>query len=486
MPQLIATVATLLLLLASVLVVHFARREAAEIRRDTSSETQGMREEARDLLSEAQRREERVAQREKELAADQRASQKFSRSLEERAAVVARDEKRVVAERQQLRSREQAALAEIALLTPEEARAQLVEEQIDAARERARMEVRRIERSTKATADARARSVLVTAMQRQTSEVASDTATTWISLPSEEMKGRIIGREGRNIRAFEAFTGVNVMVEEGVNAVQLSSFDVERREIAEVTLRDLIEDGRIQPQRVEAAYTRALNDAEQRHVDAGLDAIETAGVRGIGQDMVALLGRLRLRSSYGQNVLDHLVETARLAADIAAEIGADVELARRGAFLHDIGKAFTHEREGTHAAIGAAVAAEHGESSDVVNAIAAHHDEVPQETLEAVIVQVADALSASRPGARREDADGYVERMEGLERMVASHEGVEKVLAMAAGREVRVVVEPDTVDDEGARELARTIAEHISKDFSFAGEIKVTVIRELRAESVAG
>lgn len=486
MTQLIATVATLALLLASVLVVHLARREAAEIRRSISDETQGMREEARALLSEAQRREERVAQRERELAADQRTAQKFSRSLDERAAVVARDEKRLLSQRQELSSREEAALAEIAQLTADEARERLVSSQVDAARERSRLEVRRIERSTKATAQERARSVLVAAMQRQTAEVTSETATTWIPLPSEEMKGRIIGREGRNIRAFEALTGVNVMVEEGVNAVQLSSFDVERREIAEVTLRDLIEDGRIQPQRVEAAYARAVADAEQRHVDAGLDAIEAAGVLGIAQDLVAILGRLRLRSSYGQNVLAHLIETAQLAADIAAEIGADVELARRGAFLHDIGKAFTHEREGTHAAIGASIAAEHGEAPDVVNAIAAHHDEVPQDSLEAVIVQVADAISASRPGARREDADGYVERMEGLERIVASHDGVDKVLAMAAGREVRVVVQPDVVDDEGARELARTIAEHISKDFSFAGEIKVTVIRELRAESVAG
>jgi ribonuclease Y len=484
--QLIATVATLVLLLASVLVVHFARREAAEIRKSTSDETQGIRAEARDLLSEAQRREERVAQREKELAADQRASQKFSRSLEERVAVVARDEKRVVAQRQELAAREEAALAEIAQLSAEEARARMAREQIDAAKDRARAEVRRIEREAKATADVRGREVLVAAMQRQASEVASETATTWITLPSEEMKGRIIGREGRNIRAFEALTGVNVMVEEGVNAVQLSSFDVERREIAEVTLRDLIEDGRIQPQRVEAAYARAVQDAEQRHIDAGLDAIEAAGVSGIAQDLVVILGRLRMRTSHGQNVLAHLVESAQLAADIATQIGADVELARRGAFLHDIGKAFTHEREGTHAAIGAAVAADHGESADVINAIGAHHDEIPQDTLEAVIVQVADAISASRPGARREDVDGYVERMEGLERIVASHAGVEKVLAMAAGREVRVVVEPDVIDDEGARDLARTIAEHISKDFSFAGEIKVTVIRELRAESVAG
>ncbi|MFV0633213.1 ribonuclease Y [Demequina sp.] len=486
MPQLIATVATLILLLVSTLVVHFARREAAEIRRATSAETQGMREEARDLVSEAQRREERVAQRERDLAADQRAAQKFQRTLEERAGVVARDEKRLTTQRTALAEREREALADLAGMTREEAREQLIQDEVRGAKDAAIVEVRRIERRAKEDAQRRAREVMVQAMQRQTGEVASESSTTWIDLPSEEMKGRIIGREGRNIRAFEALTGVNVMVEDGVNAVQLSSFDVERRDIAEVTLRDLIEDGRIQPQRVEAAYSRAVADTEQRHVDAGLDAIESAGVRGVPHDLVATLGRLRLRTSYGQNVLAHLVESARLAADIAREIGADVELARRAAFLHDIGKAFSHDRDGTHASIGAALARDHGESPEVVNAIAAHHDEVPQETLEAVIVQVADALSASRPGARRDDVDGYVERMESLEHLVADHDGVVKVVAMAAGREVRVVVEPETVDDEGTRDLARTIAEHISKDFSFAGEIKVTVIRELRADAVAG
>lgn len=486
MTQLIATVATLVLLLVSTLIVHFARREAAEIRRSTSDETQGLRAEARDLLSEAQRREERVAQREQDLSADQRAAQMFNRTLEERAAVIARDEKRIQSQRAELTRREQAALAEAAGMSAAEAREKLIRDQTAAAREQARSEIRRIERRTRDDADARAREILIGAMQRQTGEVVSETATTWIELPSEEMKGRIIGREGRNIRAFESLTGVNVMVEDGVNAVQLSSFDVQRREIAEVTLRDLIEDGRIQPQRVEAAYARAVAGAERRHLDAGLDAIEAAGVRGVGQELVEILGRLRLRTSYGQNVLAHLVESARLAGDIAREVGADVDLARRSAFLHDIGKAFSHEREGTHAAIGAALAEESGESPEVVNAIAAHHDEVAQETLEAVIVQVADALSAARPGARREDAEGYVERMESLEHLVAEHEGVVKVLAMAAGREVRVVVEPDAVDDEGTRELARTIAEHIGKDFSFAGEIKVTVIRELRADAIAG
>jgi ribonuclease Y len=323
-------------------------------------------------------------------------------------------------------------------------------------------------------------------MQRQVGPTTSAASVTRIELPSEEMKGRIIGREGRNIRAFEALTGVNVIVEEGVNAVQLSSFDVERREVAAATLQALVDDGRIQPQRVEAAYATVMSETQQRHLDAGLDAIDSAGLSGLSESMVVALGRLRLRTSYGQTVLAHLVESARIAADIAASVGADVELARRAAFLHDIGKAFTHEREGSHASLGAEFAREHGEPEDVCNAIAAHHDEVPQDTLEAIIVQIADAASASRPGARREDVESYVDRMASLESLVAGFAGVTRVLAMAAGREVRVIVEPSEIDDAGTQELARTIAERIASDADIPGEIKVTVIRELRAESVAG
>lgn len=486
MEQVIVTVATLVLLLASVLVVHFARREAAAIRTSTSEEVQSIREEARDLLSEAQRREERVAQREKDFAADHRAAQMYSRALDERAAVIARDEKRLHAEQQNATRVREEQLAEIAQMTVEEARAALTDSQVAAARAAAKSSVRRIEREVAATAKERSREILVAAMESQAATVSTETSVTRIELPTDDMKGRIIGKEGRNIRLFEALTGVNVVVEDGSNAVLLSSFDVERREIAEVTLRELIDDGRIQPQRIEASYARAVAEAEQRHLNAGLDAIEEAGVEGVPQDVVEMFGRLRLRSSYGQNVLAHLIESARIAARIATELGADVELARRSAFFHDLGKVFTPEREGTHAAIGAQIAAEHGESDEVVNAIAAHHDEVPGTTLEAVIVQVADTLSAARPGARREDVDGYVERMESLEKLVASHDGVVKVLAMAAGREVRVVVEPESVSDDGTRELARTIAEHISNDFNFPGEIKVTVIRELRADAVAG
>lgn len=486
MPQSLTVLVLLGASLVALLLVVFARREAQAEREAARRESELVREDANARLAEAKRREEQALQREKDIAADHRNAQQYARALEERAAVVVRDEKRLTAERSQLAGERARALAAAARTTPEEARAELTAEIVADAQSDAEVELRRLERRTEQRAEARAREILVEAMQRQAAPSSSEHASTWIDLPSEEMKGRIIGREGRNIRAFEALTGVNVIVEEGVNAVQLSCFDPERREIAEVMLAALVEDGRIQPQRVEAAYARAVAGAHQRHRAAGLDAIEAAGVSGVPTEIVDTLGRLRLRTSYGQNVLAHLVETAQIAADIATAVGADVDVARRGALLHDIGKAFSHEQEGTHAVLGARFAAEHSEDPQVVNAIEAHHDEVPQQTLEAVIVQVADAVSAARPGARHDDLEKYASRMENLEKLVRSHPGVTRVLAMAAGREVRVVVEPEEVDDQGTQTLARTIAEHISKDLTFPGEIKVTVIRELRADAVAG
>lgn len=472
--------------LISLLLVMFARREAQVQRQAAQHDTKAIREDARERLEESKHREQRALLREKELAEDHRNAQHYARNLDERVAVVARDEKRLVTERDRLVKEHAEAMASLAGTTAEEAKSRLIASLEEVARAAAASELRVIEKAAKRNADNRARHILVDAMQRQVAATTSEASVTWVDLPSEEMKGRIIGREGRNIRAFEALTGVNVIVEEGVNAVQLSCFDVERREIAEVTLAALVEDGRIQPQRVEAAYARAVAGAFQRHRDAGLDALEEAGVKGVPQEIVDTLGLLRLRSSYGQNVLAHLVETSQIAADIARAVGADVETARRAAFLHDLGKAYSHEREGTHAAIGAQIATGAGESAAVVNAIAAHHDEVEPASVEAVIVQVADAISASRPGARREDVENYVERMNQLEKFVREHAGVSKALAMAAGREIRVVVEPDEVDDAGTRELARTIAEHISQEFNVPGEIKVTVIRELRADAVAG
>jgi len=486
MPQ--STIIVLLLgaSLIALLLVIFARREATAVRKAAERDTKSVRDDARERIEEAKRREERGVLREKELAEDHRNSQIYARSLDERVAVIARDEKRLVAVRERLASEHAESMAALAGTTVDEAKAALVNSLTAGAKAEASAELRRIAKTAKKTAEAKARSILVDAMQRQAAPTTSETSVTWIDLPSEEMKGRIIGREGRNIRAFEALTGVNVIVEEGVNAVQLSCFDVERREVAQVTLAALVEDGRIQPQRVEAAYARAVAGASQRHRDAGLDALEAAKLRGVSEEVVETLGLLRLRSSYGQNVLAHLVETSQIAADIATSVGADVEVTRRAAFLHDLGKAYSHEREGTHAAIGAVIAERAGESATVVNAIASHHDEVPPTSVEAIIVQVADAVSASRPGARRQDVEDYVERMSHLERFVSEHAGVSKALAMAAGREIRVVVEPEEVDDEGTRVLARTIAEHISKEFNVPGEIKVTVIRELRADAVAG
>jgi len=279
---------------------------------------------------------------------------------------------------------------------------------------------------------------------------------------------------------------VNVLIDDTPDSVMLSCFDAERREVAQVALESLIADGRIHPQRIETAYAEALAGAPERAIAAGHDAAEQAGIGTLHPDLIRTMGQLRLRTSFGQNVLAHLVESAQIAATMAAEVGADVDLARRATFLHDIGKALTADLPGTHAHVGAELARQCGEPPAVVNAIAAHHDEVPPETVEAVLVQAADACSAARPGARRDDADQFVERMDQIERLVAEHSGVRRVLAMSAGREVRVLVEPESVDDIQLPGLAVAIAKHIETDLSYPGEIKVTVIREIRASATAG
>lgn len=471
--------------LVALLLVQFARKEAEAEREAARRESTILREEAKEIVANAHRRESRIEDREKEMAVDQRVATEHSRSLEERAKDLEKAEKKLSQEREAHRAKMKSELASIAGITPEEAAEELVKRLTIEAETDAQTSIRRIERKAMEEADGRVRQVLVSAMQRNAGETTTQETVTWVSLPSEEMKGRIIGREGRNIRTFEALTGVNLIVEEGTNAVMLSSFDVERREIAEATLAALVQDGRIQPHRIESAYKAAVEEAPERSKAAALDAMTKAGVAGLHPDLIMTVGRLRLRTSYGQNVLGHLVECARIAAEIAREIGADIEVARRAAFLHDLGKAFGAEREGTHALIGAEELARCGESSAVVNAVASHHDEVPQESLEAVIVQIADAVSASRPGARREDYEGYVERLESLEKTIAGYDGVADVFVMAAGREIRVIVEPTKVPDDEIDDLARTIAKRIARESTQPGEVKVTVIRELRAEAVA-
>lgn len=505
--------------LVALLLVVVARREAAAQREQAAKDVASIKDEARTLLADAERRDVRASEREASAARDvaaadereRRARERWEKALEaeraaqrrleeaertagQRAADAERDASRRIADAERealelLASAEREARAELEQvggLTEAEACAELSRRLAEQAANDAAAQVRRVEAQARRTAEAKARRIVATAVHRAAVPTSAQSTITVLPLPSDEMKGRIIGKEGRNIRCFEALTGVNVLIDDQPDAVVLSCFDAGRREVAQVTLEALMADGRIHPQRIEAAYAEALASADERTDAAGHDAAERAGVGGLHPDLIGALGRLRLRTSYGQNVLEHLVESALLAATLAAEVGADVAVARRGAFLHDIGKSLTAELPGTHARVGADLARRCGESEAVVNAIEAHHDEVPPATVEAVLVQAADAVSAARPGARREELDQYVERMDKLEALVTAHAGVRRALAMAAGREVRVVVEPSEVDDHAMPQLAVAIARHIEADLAYPGEIKVTVVRELRASATAG
>jgi ribonuclease Y len=304
-------------------------------------------------------------------------------------------------------------------------------------------------------------------------------------LPSDELKGRIIGREGRNIRAFENITGVNVIIDDTPEAVLLSCFDPVRREVARVTLQALIDDGRIHPHRIEEAFERAGEEVESLCFRAAEDALLDVGITDLHPELVALIGQLKYRTSYGQNVLAHLVETSHIARLMAAELGVDPVVTARGAFLHDIGKALTHEAQGSHAMVGAEIARKYGESADVVHCIEAHHDEVVPSTVEAVLTQAADACSGGRPGARRESLESYVQRLEHIEAIASAKRGVDKVFAMQAGRELRVMVKPDMIDDLEAHLIAREVAKQIEEELTYPGQVRVTVIRESRATEVA-
>jgi ribonuclease Y len=306
-----------------------------------------------------------------------------------------------------------------------------------------------------------------------------------LHLPSDEMKGRIIGREGRNIRTYESVTGVNLIIDDTPEAVLLSCFDPVRREVGRLTLEKLVLDGRIHPHRIEEVYEQSKAEVDALCLRAGEDAIVDVGLTDIHPDLVALLGRLKYRTSYGQNVLKHLVETAHIAGLMAAELGIEPALVKRGAFLHDIGKALTHETQGSHALVGAELARKYGEHEDVVHAIEAHHNEVQPQTIEAVLTQASDACSGGRPGARRESLEQYVQRLARIEEIAGTKPGVERVFAMQAGREVRVMVSPEEVDDLGAQVLARDVAKQIEEELTYPGQIRVTVVRESRATEIA-
>ncbi|MBX6752455.1 MAG: ribonuclease Y, partial [Micromonosporaceae bacterium] len=376
-------------------------------------------------------------------------------------------------------------LERIAGLTAEAARAELIEQIEAQAKRDAVLLIRDIENEARATAESRARAVVVDAIQRVASEQTAESVVSVLHLPSDEMKGRIIGREGRNIRAFESVTGVNLIIDDTPEAVLLSCFDPVRREVGRLTLEKLVLDGRIHPHRIEEVYESARGEVERLCQRAAEDALVQVGITDLHPELVTLVGRLRYRTSYGQNVLKHLVETAHIAGIMAAELGLDVALVKRCAFLHDIGKALTHEVEGSHAIIGADLARRYGESEEVVHAIEAHHNEVAPQTVEAVLTQAADACSGGRPGARRESLEAYVKRLERIEEIAASKPGVERVFAMQAGREIRIMVRPDDVDDIGAAVLARDVAKQIEEELTYPGQIRVTVVRESRATEVA-
>lgn len=372
-------------------------------------------------------------------------------------------------------------LQKISQMTTEEAREMLLADvEKDARNDMVRI-IRQVEREAKEDGENRARKIIVTAIQRVATDQVSEITSSVVPIPSEEMKGRIIGRNGRNIHAFEQSAGVDVIVDDTPEAVTISSFDPVRREIARRALLKLIEDGRIHPAHIEKVLKKEEKEINRAIIEAGEQAVFEAGVHGVHPEIVKTLGRLKYRTSYGQNQLSHAVETTKLAAAISAELGADTEIAKAGALLHDLGKAIDHNVEGTHAALGAELATRFGMNKKIVNCIAAHHHEVEQESIEAAIVEVADAISGARPGARRESLDQYLKRVRSLEEIANSEKGVTQSYALQAGREVRIFVRPGDIDDLEAVTMAGSIAKKIEETMQYPGQIKVTVIRETRA-----
>ena len=410
------------------------------------------------------------------------------RELERRRGALEDRERNLEHEREELKQAKRQQLRElerIAALSAAQARQVLLKEVEGEARHQAALTLQRIEEETKLEAERRARGILAVSMQRLAAAQAGQTTTRLVQLPSDEMKGRIIGRDGRNIRALENLTGVDFIIDETPSAVLLSSFDGVRREVARMTLEKLIADGRIHPARCEEAYEQSRAEVEDRVVEEAERALLEARVTGVHPELVRLLGRLKFRTSYGQNVLDHLVECSHLAGLMAAELGASPEIARRAALLHDVGKAVSHEVEGTHAIVGARLVRRYEEPEAVAHAVEAHHNEVEPRTVEAVIVQAADALSGARPGARGESLEQYVTRLRDLEEIAQRNAGVDKVYAMQAGREIRVMVDPGQVDDERAALISHEIATAVEREMEYPGRVKITVIRESRATNYA-
>jgi ribonuclease Y len=458
-----------------------SKRALTEVRDEIASLRQVADDDIKSRRDEIARQERRMGDAESELKARIERVDSHERDLAER-------EERLSYVRSQLEKATElhrAQLERIAGLTSSEARDQLMAQVIDEAKRAAMSQVREIEQRAREEGEERARKVVTIAIQRVASEQTAESTVSVFALPSEDMKGRIIGREGRNIRAFESITGVNLIIDDTPEAVVLSCFDPVRREAARMTLAKLVEDGRIHPARIEEVHERSQRELDDHVRRVGEDAVAEVGITDIHPEMIKLLGRLQFRTSYGQNVLRHLVESAHIASSLAAEIGVDPVIVKRGAFLHDIGKAVTHEVEGSHAIIGAEIARRMGEAPEVVHCIESHHGEVEQRTIDAVLAQIADGISGGRPGARRESLETYVKRLERLEEICTAHPGVVKTFAMQAGREVRVMVEPGDVDDMQAQVIARDIAKQVEEELQYPGQIRITVVRETRAVEFA-
>jgi ribonuclease Y len=458
-----------------------AMTAAQSARAEAADEARQQRAELREQRADLERREQRLSDREERLDAETRSLEERAHQLDELKAQL-KGQRRALAESE---AEQQQVLERLAGLTAEQAKAELIGAVAHDAKRQAVLVARDIERQALREANARAQSIVVGAIQRVASEQTSESVVSAVHLPGDDMKGRIIGREGRNIRAFEQVTGVNVMIDDTPESVLLSCFDPVRRETARITLTELVKDGRIHPARIEEVHERSRSQIEALCLRAAEDAMAEVGISDLHPALIPVLGTLRYRTSYGQNVLKHLVESAHIAGLMAAELQLDVAQCKRAAFLHDIGKALTHEVEGSHAMVGADLARKYGENPDVVHAIEAHHNEVEVRTVEAILVQAADAISGSRPGARRESIEAYVQRLERLEEIARAREGVDKVFAMQAGREIRVMVAPEVVDDIEAQVLARDLAKQIEEELTYPGQIKVVVVRESRATETA-
>lgn len=467
------------------LQLEAARTEQKDLILEAKDEALRLRNEAEGQIREARsvqaKQEERLQRKEENLDRKLEGLERRERQLQSRERQI----EQLHQEADQLHGQQRAELERISALSQEDARNIILQKVESETRDESARLIREIERAANDEADKRARKIIGLAIQRSASEYVAEITVSTVALPGEELKGRIIGREGRNIRAFEQISGVDIIVDDTPEAVTLSCHDPVRREVARVALTKLLKDGRIHPTRIEEVITKTQQEIEQIMREEGERVAHEANVMGLHPDLIKLLGRLKYRTSYGQNVLHHSLECSLMAAHMAAELGANINVAKTAALLHDIGKAVDHEVQGPHALIGADIARRLGRSPAIVHAIAAHHNDEEPQTVEAFLVQAADSISGGRPGARRETIDLYIKRLEALETVATSFTGVQRAFAIQAGREVRIMVQPDSLDDLGSIHLARDVAKKIEESLQYPGQIKVTVIRETRAVDYA-